>query len=87
MAGWADKFNSGHTLRTNGPHHAYTLHEPIGVVGAIVPWNFPLLLFFSKVAPALAVGNTVVVKPAEQTPLTALFAAQLALEVPSLHAR
>eukprot|EP00246_Nothoceros_aenigmaticus_P000424 TRINITY_DN10630_c0_g3_i1.p1 TRINITY_DN10630_c0_g3~~TRINITY_DN10630_c0_g3_i1.p1 ORF type:complete len:502 (-),score=94.84 TRINITY_DN10630_c0_g3_i1:336-1841(-) len=79
FAGWADKIN-GLTLPTSGPYQAYTLREPIGVVGGIIPWNFPLVLFSTKVAPALAVGNTLVVKPAEQTPLTALYAAQLALE-------
>ena len=55
-----------------GPYWAYTLHEPIGVVGQIIPWNFPLLMLAWKVAPALAAGNTVVLKVAEQTPLTAL---------------
>src|SRR5471032_2721827 len=59
----------------------YTLREPLGVVAAIVPWNFPLLLAMWKVAPALATGNTVILKPASQTPLTALAFGQLATEV------
>src|SRR5512144_1621611 len=58
----------------------YTLHEPVGVVGQIIPWNFPLLMFAWKIAPALAAGNTVVIKPAEFTPLTALAFAELAHE-------
>ncbi len=59
----------------------YTLREPLGVVGAIVPWNFPLLLAVWKVAPALATGNTVILKPASQTPLTALALGEIAIEV------
>jgi acyl-CoA reductase-like NAD-dependent aldehyde dehydrogenase len=59
----------------------YTLREPVGVVGAIIPWNFPLLMAAWKVAPALACGNAVVLKPAEQTPLTALELAAIAAEV------
>jgi phenylacetaldehyde dehydrogenase len=62
------------------PHLAYTLHEPIGVVAGIVPWNFPLLMATFKVAPALAAGNTVVLKPAEQTPLSALRLGALLLD-------
>lgn len=58
-----------------------TLHEPIGVAGQIIPWNFPILMFVWKVAPALACGNTIVLKTAEQTPLTALYAAKLLHEV------
>lgn len=58
-----------------------TLHEPIGVAGQIIPWNFPLLMFAWKVAPALACGNTIVLKTAEQTPLSALYAAHLLHEV------
>ena len=65
----------------NGQYQGHTLHEPIGVVGQIIPWNFPMVMFFSKVAPALACGCTVVIKTAEQTPLTALYCAQLAKEV------
>src|SRR5262249_40136819 len=59
---------------------SFAVHEPLGVVGAIVPWNFPLLMAMWKVAPALAMGNSVVLKPAEQSPLTALKLGQLALE-------
>ncbi|KAK1433806.1 hypothetical protein QVD17_10723 [Tagetes erecta] len=75
-AGWTDKIH-GLTVPADGPYHAQTLHEPIGVVGQIIPWNFPLIMFAWKVGPALATGNTVVLKSAEQTPLTALFAAKL----------
>lgn len=59
------------------------LHEPIGVAGQIIPWNFPLIMFAWKVGPALACGNTVVLKTAEQTPLTALYVAKLFHEVVS----
>src|SRR6185369_14846189 len=76
-AGWADKIH-GETIPVNGPHLTYTLREPVGVVAAIVPWNFPLLLAAWKIAPALACGNTVIVKPASQTPLTVLLLAELA---------
>jgi aldehyde dehydrogenase (NAD+) len=79
-AGWADKLY-GQTIPINGPYFTYTRHEPVGVVGQIIPWNFPLLMQAWKWAPALACGNTVVLKPAEQTPLTALRVAQLALDV------
>jgi acyl-CoA reductase-like NAD-dependent aldehyde dehydrogenase len=58
-----------------------SLYEPIGVAGAIIPWNFPILMFIMKAAPALAAGNALVLKPAEQTPLTALYLAALAKEV------
>jgi acyl-CoA reductase-like NAD-dependent aldehyde dehydrogenase len=70
-AGWATKIH-GETVPVRGPFLNYTLREPLGVVAAIVPWNFPLLLASWKVAPALAAGNTVVLKPASWTPLTAL---------------
>ncbi|TLF97555.1 aldehyde dehydrogenase family protein [Nocardia cyriacigeorgica] len=76
-AGWATKIE-GSTVDVSMPFapgarfHAYTLREPVGVCGLIVPWNFPLLMASWKLAPALAAGNTVVLKPAEQTPLTAL---------------
>ena len=70
-AGWADKV-MGETIPVKGNYLTYTLREPLGVVAAIVPWNFPLLLAAWKVAPALACGNTVILKPASQTPLTAL---------------
>ncbi|GFR53001.1 hypothetical protein Agub_g15693, partial [Astrephomene gubernaculifera] len=79
-AGWADKIH-GRTIPVDGPYMAYTMHEPIGVVGQIIPWNFPLLMAAWKLAPALAAGNTVVLKPAEQTPMTALKLAQLAKAV------
>ncbi|KAJ1698800.1 hypothetical protein LUZ63_007312 [Rhynchospora breviuscula] len=75
-AGWADKIH-GLIVPADGPHHVQVLHEPIGVVGQIIPWNFPLLMFAWKVGPALACGNTIVLKSAEQTPLTALYAAKL----------
>src|SRR5258707_14363129 len=71
----------GETIPVKGNYLTYTLREPIGVVAAIVPWNFPLLLASWKVAPALACGNTVVIKPASQTPLTALALGELAGEV------
>jgi aldehyde dehydrogenase (NAD+) len=70
-AGWADKL-TGQTLPVEGPFFTYTLREPTGVVAAIVPWNFPLNLASWKFAPALAVGCTVILKPASETPLTAL---------------
>jgi acyl-CoA reductase-like NAD-dependent aldehyde dehydrogenase len=79
-AGWADKIQ-GETIPVKGNYLAYTLHEPVGVVAAIVPWNFPLLLTAWKVAPALACGNTVVIKPATQTPITALALGEVAQEV------
>jgi len=78
-AGWADKL-TGETIPVSGPFLNYTLRQPVGVVGAIVPWNFPLSLAAWKVAPALACGNAVILKPAEQTPLTALLLGELALE-------
>lgn len=79
-AGWADK-NHGNTIPIDGSYFAYTRHEPVGVVGQIIPWNFPLLMQAWKWGPALACGNAVVLKPAEQTPLTALRVAKLAQEV------
>ncbi len=79
-AGWADKIH-GETIPVAGPVLNYTRREPLGVVGAIVPWNFPLLLAVWKVAPALACGNTVVLKPAEEAPLTALKLGELAAQV------
>jgi aldehyde dehydrogenase (NAD+) len=78
-AGWADK-NHGKTIPIEGPYFCYTRHEPVGVVGQIIPWNFPLLMQAWKWAPALACGCTSVLKPAEQTPLTALKVAQIAQE-------
>jgi aldehyde dehydrogenase (NAD+) len=79
FAGWADKVH-GETVPVKGNHLVYTLREPVGVVAAIVPWNFPLLLAAWKVAPALACGNTVVLKPASQTPLTAIALGEIASE-------
>jgi phenylacetaldehyde dehydrogenase len=82
MAGWATKIE-GNTINISVPYmpganfHSYTLREPIGVVGQIIPWNFPLLMAAWKLGPALATGNTVVLKPAEQTPLTALLLAEV----------
>ena len=78
-AGWADKI-TGETLPVEGPFFTYTLREPIGVVGAIVPWNFPLNIASWKFAPALATGCTMILKPASETPLTALLFAELIAE-------
>jgi len=78
-AGWTTKLE-GETIPVRGNVLNYTLREPVGVVGAITPWNFPLLMATYKVAPALACGNAVVLKPAEQTPLTALELGALARE-------
>ncbi|MGF6956055.1 phenylacetaldehyde dehydrogenase [Paraburkholderia youngii] len=81
MAGWTTKM-SGETPNVSlpGEWHAYTLREPVGVVGQIIPWNFPLNMAMWKIAPALAAGCVVVMKPSEQTPLTALRLGELALE-------
>uniref|UniRef100_A0A8C5L4S5 aldehyde dehydrogenase (NAD(+)) n=1 Tax=Jaculus jaculus TaxID=51337 RepID=A0A8C5L4S5_JACJA len=79
-AGWADKIH-GQTIPSDGNLFTYTRHEPIGVCGQIIPWNFPLVMLIWKIAPALSCGNTVIVKPAEQTPLTALHVASLIKEV------
>ncbi len=78
-AGWADKIQ-GKTIPIAGNYFCYTRHEPVGVVGQIIPWNFPLLMQAWKLGPALAAGNTVVLKPAEQTPLTALRVGELIIE-------
>ena len=84
-AGWATKID-GETIQPSVPYmpgaefHAYTLREPVGVVGQIIPWNFPLLMAAWKLGPALACGCTVVLKPAEQTPLSALRLGELILE-------
>lgn len=80
FAGWADKIH-GKTIPSDGSNFVYTRHEPVGVVGGITPWNFPLAMFAWKVAPMLACGNTAVMKVAEQTPLTALYVAKLAKDV------
>src|SRR5215471_245686 len=85
MAGWATKIE-GNTISISVPYmpganfHSYTLREPVGVVGQIIPWNFPLLMAAWKLGPALATGCTVVLKPAEQTPLSALRLAGLIAE-------
>ncbi len=71
FAGWATKIE-GETIPVPGQMFNYTLREPVGVCGQIIPWNFPLLMAAWKLAPALAAGNTVVLKPAEQTPTTAM---------------
>jgi phenylacetaldehyde dehydrogenase len=80
-AGWATKLH-GATINISvpGDWHAYTLREPVGVVGQIVPWNFPFVMGVAKIAPALAVGCTVVLKPAEQTPLTTIRLGELIAE-------
>ncbi|HEY2584444.1 MAG TPA: aldehyde dehydrogenase family protein [Tepidisphaeraceae bacterium] len=78
-AGWADKVE-GKTIPISGPYMCYTRHEPVGVVGQIIPWNFPLLMQAWKWGPALAMGCTVVLKPAEQTPLSVLRVGELAME-------
>ncbi|MBI3183411.1 MAG: aldehyde dehydrogenase family protein [Myxococcales bacterium] len=79
FAEWADKI-LGEVLPVAGPFHTYALREPLGVVGAIVPWNYPSCLAAWKLGPALAAGCTVVLKPSELTPLSALKLAELALE-------
>jgi len=78
-AGWATKIH-GETVNSFETAFTYTLREPVGIVGLIIPWNFPLLLASWKLGPALACGNTIVLKPAEQTPLTTLRFGQLAIE-------
>ncbi|CAL1697198.1 unnamed protein product [Somion occarium] len=78
-AGWADKIQ-GKTIETNDGKLVYTRHEPLGVVGQIIPWNFPLLMLSWKIGPALATGNAIVLKPSEFTPLSALLTAKLAKE-------
>ncbi len=81
MAGWATKVE-GNTIpiSARGKYFAYTVREPIGVVGQIIPWNYPLVMAAWKLAPALAVGCTCILKPAEQTPLTALWLGELIQE-------
>ena len=78
-AGWADKIE-GKTVPVRGSFLSYTLRQPVGVVGQIIPWNFPLLMLAWKWGPALAAGCTIVMKPAEQTPLSALRVGELAIE-------
>src|SRR5437667_3400065 len=79
FAGWPTKIE-GETIPVPGQMFNYTLREPVGVCGQIIPWNFPLLMAAWKLAPALAAGNTVVLKPAEQTPVTAIELAKLIQE-------
>jgi len=81
FAGWATKLNGVSTqIGDPGEYQAFTVREPIGVVGQIIPWNFPLIMAVMKLAPALAAGCTVVLKPAEDTPLTALRLGELIIE-------
>ncbi|MEK7233352.1 MAG: aldehyde dehydrogenase family protein [Elusimicrobiota bacterium] len=85
FGGWPTKIH-GETTPVSVPYFPgasflhYTVREPVGVVGAIIPWNFPLLMAVERLAPALACGNTIVLKPAEQTPLSALWLGELLLE-------
>jgi len=78
-AGWADKVH-GKTIPSDGSFFAFTRAEPVGVCGQIIPWNFPLFMMSWKIGPALAMGNVCIVKPAEQTPLSALYLASLVKE-------
>ena len=79
FSGWASKI-TGDTTSVNANTFTYTLREPVGVVGAIIPWNFPMIMVGWKAAPAMAAGNTIVIKPAELTPLSAIRIGELALE-------
>ena len=79
FSGWASKL-TGETTSVSPAYFTYTLREPLGVVGAIIPWNFPMIMVGWKAAPALAAGNTVVLKPAAETPLSAIRIGELALE-------
>ena len=79
FAGWTDKVQ-GKTIPIEGDFFCYTRHEPVGVVGQIIPWNYPMLMQAWKLAPALATGNTIVMKPAEQTPLSALRVGELIVD-------
>ncbi|KAJ5465392.1 Aldehyde dehydrogenaseC-terminal [Penicillium desertorum] len=65
------------TIDTNSETLSYTRHEPVGVCGQIIPWNFPILMWAWKIGPAIAAGNTVIIKTAEQTPLSGLYASKL----------
>ncbi|KAE9528190.1 hypothetical protein AGLY_012612 [Aphis glycines] len=78
-AGFADKIH-GKTIPADGPYFSFTKSQPVGVVGQIIPWNYPILMLAWKWGPALATGCTIVLKPAEQTPLTALHVAALSKE-------
>ena len=79
FAGWTDKIH-GDTIPVDGNFMSFTRKEPIGVVGQIIPWNYPVAMLAWKWGPALAAGCTIVMKPAEQTPLSALFMAALSKE-------
>lgn len=79
FSGWASKL-TGDTTNVSPAFFTYTLREPVGVVGAIIPWNFPMIMVGWKAAPALAAGNTVIVKPAAETPLSAIRIGELAIE-------
>lgn len=79
FAGWSTKI-VGQTIPVSGNYFNYTKHEAVGVVGQIIPWNFPLLMAMWKLGAALATGCTVILKPAEQTPLSALYLAELLAE-------
>jgi len=79
-AGWADKLQGKHIPMASGDHMCYTRHEPVGVVGQIIPWNFPILMMAWKIGPALATGCTIVLKSSEKTPLTALMVGKLIVE-------
>lgn len=76
FAGWADKYHAK-TIPMDGNFFCYTRHEPVGVCVGIVPWNVPILSLIFKLAPAVALGNTIVLKPSRVTPLTALHVAEL----------
>lgn len=78
-AGWADKIH-GKTIPIDGNYFSYTRHEPVGVCGQIIPWNYPLYMQAWKLAPAMCAGNTVIMKLAEQTPLSGLYLASLIIE-------
>lgn len=82
-AGWADKI-TGKVIETDSDHFNYVRRESIGVCGAIIPWNFPLLMLSWKIAPAICCGNTIILKSAESTPLTALMFAGLIEDIPEL---
>ena len=79
FAGWTDKIH-GDTIPVDGNFMSFTRKEPIGVVGQIIPWNYPVAMLTWKWGPALAAGCTIVMKPAEQTPLSALYMASLSKE-------